>query len=324
MILTRKFGKQEKTTILTFWQSLNHCLDWDLRSGISTMTLREPLNLNIFFKNLLLQLCSQDISYKRNLTLSVCSRQEFTCSSGECITMAGRCDRRTDCEDRFIKIQNVMNSFKPKMFRSDEENCQLVVPSLDYKKDQVPQPLSGESRLQLNSSLIITNILYINELEGYFKATINYKKMWYDRSLTFQNLKQDQTNYLTLNDGIWTPYVMVLNMEAKEDCKEADIKTLFEVIYYENSTYIESKASEHLNTYLYKGSENPINHESYWTCRYVCQFDYHWYPFDTQICKIKLNVSELELELKADFTRYAGMYFLFLYKPFTFTFLRTH
>ena len=91
----------------------------------------------------------------------------------------------TDCEDRFVKIQNGRNSFKSKIVRSDEENCQLIVPSLDYKKDKVPQPLSGESRLQLNSSLIITNILYINELEGYFKATINYKKMWYDRSLTF-------------------------------------------------------------------------------------------------------------------------------------------
>ena len=204
------------------------------------------------------------------------------------------------------------------MFRSDEENCQLVVPSLDYNKDKVPQPLSGESRLQLNSSLIITNILYINELEGYFKATINYKKMWYDRSLTFQNLKQDQTNYLTLKDGIWTPYVMVLNMEAKEDCKEADIKTLFEVLYNENSTHTESKSSEHLNTFLYKGSESPINHESYWTCKYVCQFDYHWYPFDTQICKIKLNVSEPEIELKADFTRYTGMYLLACKKPFHF------
>lgn len=164
----------------------------------------------------------------------------------------------------------------------------------------------------LNSSLIITNILYINELESFFKATINYKKMWYDSSLTFQNLKEDQTNYLTNKEEIWTPYVMVLNMEAKEDCKAADIKTVFEVLYNKNSTYTESKASEHLNTHLYKGSENPLNHESYWTCKYVCQFDYHWYPFDTQICKIKLNVSELELELKADFTRYNGKYFYFL------------
>lgn len=130
--------------------------------------------------------------------------------------------------------------------------------------------------------------------------------MWYDSSLTFQNLKKDQTNYLTSKDELWTPYVMVLNMEAKEDCKEADIRTLFEVIYNENSTYTESIESEHLNTFLYKGSENPVNHESYWTCKYVCQFDYHWYPFDTQICNIKLNVSELELELYADFTKYTG------------------
>ena len=130
--------------------------------------------------------------------------------------------------------------------------------------------------------------------------------MWYDSSLTFKNLKQDQTNYLTSKDELWTPYVMVLNMEAKEDCKEADIRTLFEVIYNENSTYTESIESEHLNTFLYKGSENPVNHESYWTCKYVCQFDYHWYPFDTQICNIKLNVSELELELYADFTKYTG------------------
>ena len=47
------------------------------------------------------QHCSKDTFYKRNLTLSVCSRQEFTCNSGECISMVGRCDRRADCNDRF-------------------------------------------------------------------------------------------------------------------------------------------------------------------------------------------------------------------------------
>ena len=130
--------------------------------------------------------------------------------------------------------------------------------------------------------------------------------MWYDSSLTFQNLKEKQTNYLTRKDEIWTPYVMVLNMEAKEDCKPADIRTVFEVIHGQNSNFTKSDASRHLNTFLYKGSENPINHESYWTCKYVCQFDYHWYPFDTQNCKIKLNVSELELKLQADVTKYTG------------------
>ena len=123
----------------------------------------------------------------------------------------------------------------------------------------MPPPPSGDTKLLLNSSLIITNILYINELESFFKSTINYKKMWYDSSLTFQNLKEKQTNYLTRKDEIWTPYVMVLNMEAKEDCKPADIRTVFEVIHGQNSNFTESDASRHLNTFLYKGSENPIN-----------------------------------------------------------------
>ena len=64
-----------------------------------------------------LQLCGPGPSYTRLLTLSACTRAQFTCSSGKCVAMARRCDRRADCADR-----------------SDEENCRAVIPAVDYNK----------------------------------------------------------------------------------------------------------------------------------------------------------------------------------------------
>ena len=63
------------------------------------------------------QLCGPGPSYTRLLTLSACTRAQFSCSSGECVAMARRCDRRADCADR-----------------SDEENCRAVIPAVDYNK----------------------------------------------------------------------------------------------------------------------------------------------------------------------------------------------
>ena len=103
----RKDNNPDFVAVTKSWLGLGS-QEWIIYNDSKVIFL--SLNINSYLKKLLLQLCSQDASYKRNLTLSVCSRQEFTCSSGECITMAERCDRRHDCEERFG--QNVYEKTK--------------------------------------------------------------------------------------------------------------------------------------------------------------------------------------------------------------------
>ena len=143
-------------------------------------------------------------------------------------------------------------------------------------------------------------------MENFWKVTINFQKEWYNRLLTYQNLKKGERNELVNNGDIWIPYVRVQNIETQDKCKVTDIKQIFEVVTNVDYNHTLSDVTNHLNTFLFKGEENLLNFESVWTCEFVCQFDYKWYPFDTQNCQIQLNVSELEIELLSDTIEYTG------------------
>ena len=61
--------------------------------------------------------------------------------------MTGRCDGAMECRDW-----------------SDEENCTILVHSKGYKKFIVPPPEKEGTKLQLNMSIEIINILNIDEV----------------------------------------------------------------------------------------------------------------------------------------------------------------
>ena len=64
------------------------------------------------------QKCKLGSNYTKLFSLSFCSDEEFTCSDGHCVSMARRCDGKTDCKDR-----------------SDEKQCSLIAPNEEYNKE---------------------------------------------------------------------------------------------------------------------------------------------------------------------------------------------
>ena len=85
--------------------------------------------------------CSSDESYTLDITLTGCSDTEFTCKDGSCISMDERCDDKTDCSDE-----------------TDEDECSLVKPNTQYKKELVPPPRSNSLRLGVNIIVDIESI----------------------------------------------------------------------------------------------------------------------------------------------------------------------
>ena len=57
---------------------------------------------------------------------------------------------------------------------------------------------------------------------------------------------------------------------------------------------------------MFKGSENKISQDWDLTCEYICQFDYYWYPFDTQNCYIINNVTSGLFKMKVEDAKYSG------------------
>ena len=56
---------------------------------------------------------------------------------------------------------------------------------------------------------------------------------------------------------------------------------------------------------LIQGSENYFSQNWSWSCEYICQFHYTWYPFDTQVCHI-LNHINGNIKLVAKKIKYTG------------------
>ena len=236
-------------------------------------------------------MCSDGKFYTAKISLSFCNDEEFTCIDGHCVNMYERCDGTPHCQDE-----------------SDEEDCNLVVPISGYNKFQVPPPLEGESSLKVKASYSINKVLYINEDENYVKFNYHIKKEWYNSYLTYQNLKRNSQN-LIFNDEkekIWKPWLESINMEDVEKCKQTDKEEKFQIVFNKSKPLSKSPYNVYQNSYLYKGSENLLVQEYAWTCEYICQFDYYWYPFDTQNCPIIISVTSGRYDIYGGKIEYVG------------------
>ena len=152
-----------------------------------------------------------------------------------------------------------------------------------YKKTITPVPDDDtDGDLCVNVSLSILDILQIDEMKETFTAKISLRREWMDRRLTYKNLKRENSNKNDLSteeaESIWYPSVSINNVENKEKVKPTDIENHARVIPDQNFSYTYKD-----NRHFFKGSENKLTLTKQWTVEFVCHYELHWYPFDTQV-----------------------------------------
>ena len=59
-------------------------------------------------------------------------------------------------------------------------------------------------------------------------------------------------------------------------------------------------------TFVFQGSKNYISQNWSWTSDYICNFEYEWYPFDTQCCHIEDKILGSNITIRAINVVYTG------------------
>ena len=205
--------------------------------------------------------------YKTKFTLHACNEEQFACDNAFCIAMGNRCDAVKDCVDG-----------------SDEQDCGKLIRSQGYMKDLTPV-LSSDQDVLVNFSLNILQI-EIHENTNTFMTKMSCTRDWFDGRLMYKHLKYDSR---TMNmippseiEAIWYPAFTINNIRSTEDVKNTNAKDVLQAIPNENFTYTAED-----NMHIFKGSENALSLKREYTIEWNCEYAYHWYPFDSQVCRME-------------------------------------
>ena len=199
--------------------------------------------------------------------------EEFTCNSGECISMLKRCDRNFDCEDN-----------------SDELLCKGLEIPLSYSKNNAPSVSSSGNRItRLIVQCIVEKVNFIDTINTKIGLVLTLTMFWNDSRLTFKNLhhKGKATIRNQMSEQIWLPLHNSVHVYAVLGKILTDGNQLVEM-HGENKLPFDIETS--IEDYYYSGSNNSLSMIQRFQVEYDCHFDLQNYPFDEQICRFGLDV----------------------------------
>ena len=207
---------------------------------------------------------------------SNCEQTQFSCSDGSCIPLEKRCNLFPDCEDK-----------------TDEVDCRVLSNAADtYKGYEVNFPTLPEKGEQLNLSIYVnvTQIVDIKDLDLSFIAKLTIEIEWFDVQVHWINLKERaRRNFLNEEEKqkIWIPKINFGNSENIDPflADKSAVVYVKRISKGSNSIYHGEKE----RAIYYNGKDNPLIYKRSFQDSFFCNFNYKWFPFDTQHCHISFE-----------------------------------
>ena len=214
--------------------------------------------------------CGMKTKVDSSLTLSRCNfGTEFTCDSGQCISMSKRCNKINDCSDK-----------------SDEEECNLVKLSKSYDKIRSPVKFgTGNDPLNLTTQATILNVDIVDSLHMQVGITFEVTIKWNDDRVNFENIEMNRKNLLPteMSNKLWLPCENIIHDNAILGTIIEDKHRDVGVTIATTETPVDIQQS--IENYLYKGSEAELFMTQRFKMVYNCVFTLKKFPFDEHMCQ---------------------------------------
>ena len=136
--------------------------------------------------------------------------------------------------------------------------------------------------------MTLERIQSISETASSITLLYNLEMQWWDPRLTYENLKNvSELNILTgtENKMIWQPVLVFNNTEDKQETLN-DRKTVTFVT--RSGEFSNSDKTVLDNIEIFTGTENIITVNRMYNEEFMCEYQLHMYPFDTQTCYITM------------------------------------
>ncbi|XP_076055612.1 uncharacterized protein LOC143033883 [Oratosquilla oratoria] len=223
-------------------------------------------------------LCGKAVGDIIHLSLSRCTRDEFMCSSGDCIAKWQRCNLLDDCIDS-----------------SDEEECHLLNFGNKYRNNQPPPNDNTGQPLQLETMIKILRFSNINDKEMNLNIDLKITMSWFESRVEYRNLNNLSHNNVISNADmaqLWTPRLFFKNVH------NGQVKEMEPIITVEPTGPPKPYSfTQELLDQLYPGSSGKLYLQNQYVGTFSCRFELIKYPFDEQDCTIELILSSAARKL---------------------------
>ena len=242
------------------------------------------------------------------LLLTRCKNDEFTCHDGSCIPLVNLCDNVPDCP--------IMPGGRPKETYDETRNCGIKVRNeilhgpppfepdliIEHNSDGTLQ----RAPVTVNVSLLDFELKGVSEVEHKFHAKFQLVYEWYERRITWHNLKDEETlNELSEHhfEKLFVPSLLFKNTKTMERTK---LDSATELFGRKERSSQKPADKELLEVALFSGSENPVVYSRSYFMEFTQDFDLQFYPFDEQLVTVKIGPTQPAIKLMPEQLQFVG------------------
>ena len=168
-------------------------------------------------------------------------------------------------------------------------DCQVVEFDSSYNKFLSPPVEAGETKLSVLASVSLHSFSCLDPVLASYEAEFTVTLRWRDERLSFNNLRAE-SNMNPIRpaetEKIWFPEFYFDN--TREKVKNIiDDSAVLRVLRNGSGGLSSSEDTE--NKLIFRGGENWLQYQRFYSQLFHCELHLHWYPFDSQTCYIDIK-----------------------------------